>query len=321
MTAAQLFNALFNTGLTVFLLTLVTSLGMTFSVTQILQPLRKVWLLVGVVVLNAGLAPLVAIGICHLFPLNSQARAAIALVMIAAGGPACLKSCELSKRADLAMAVSFTIVLQLVNIVVVPLWAKGIITGATVNPWSIVVDLLLLILAPLVIGFVVRGRYPEHRDSWKAGLEKISNIALWIAIAIGVGVNWKSIVSVLGTWVILASVVLIVVYAALGWAVAFRTQQSAITVSNITAMRFTPIGLLVISTVLHNQGAYLTPALVAGFIDTVVPFVIAAEIGRYVSRGDRSHARAHAAPSPPVARTQPLLHPAVPRPDGSGRHG
>ena len=49
-------------------------------------------------------------------------------------------------------------------------------------------------------------------------------------------------------------------------------------------MRFTPIGLLVISTVLHNQGTYLTPALVAGFIDTVVPFAIAAEIGRFVSR-------------------------------------
>jgi hypothetical protein len=53
--------------------------------------------------------------------------------------------------------------------------------------------------------------------------------------------------------VILASVLIIVAYAVLGWAVAFRNQQSAITISNITAMRFTPIGLFVISTVLHNQ--------------------------------------------------------------------
>jgi BASS family bile acid:Na+ symporter len=282
---------------------------MTFSVRQILQPVRKVWLLAGTVALNAGLAPLVAIGICHLFPLGSQARAGVELVMIAAGGPACLKSCELAKRADLAMAVSFTIVLQLVNIVVVPLWAKSIITGATVDPWNIVGDLLLLILAPLVVGVVLRGRYPEHRDAWKTGLEKISNVALWIAIAVGVGVNWKSIVTVLGTWVIVASVLLIVVYAALGWAAAFRNQKSAITVSNITAMRFTPIGLLVISTVLHNQSAYLTPALVAGFIDTVVPFVIAAEIGRYVSRGEHKHARGHAAAPPTARSTQPATSP------------
>ena len=37
MSAAHLFNAIFNAGLTVFLLTLVTSLGMTFSVKQILS--------------------------------------------------------------------------------------------------------------------------------------------------------------------------------------------------------------------------------------------------------------------------------------------
>ena len=284
MSAAHLFNAIFNAGLTVFLLTLVASLGMTFSIKQILEPVRRVWLLAGVVVLNSGLAPLVAIGICHLFPLTAQARDGVEIVMIAAGGPACLKSCELAKRADLAMAVSFTIVLQLVNIAVVPLWAKGIVTGATVNPWSIVGDLLLLVLAPLVVGLVLRSRYPEHRDGWKAGLEKTSNIALYIAIAAGVAVNWKSIVSVLGSWVLLASVLIIVVYAILGWAIAFRNQRTAITSSNIAAMRFTPIGLLVISTVLHNQGTYLTPALVAGYIDTVVPFAIAAEIGRFVSR-------------------------------------
>ena len=79
-----------------------------------------------------------------------------------------------------------------------------------------------------------------------------------------------------------------------------------ITSSNIAAMRFTPIGLLVISTVLHNQGGYLTPALVAGFIDTVVPFVIAAEIGRFVSRSRAKPAPgARAAAGAPSAATTP----------------
>ena len=48
----------------------------------------------------------------------------------------------------------------------------------------------------------------------------------------------------------------------------------------ISAMRFTPIGLVVISTVLDNEGAYLTPALLFAFVDTIVPFAIAAEVGR-----------------------------------------
>ena len=293
MSAADLFNAIFNASLTVMLLTLVASLGMTFSVKQILQPLRRVWLLVGTLVVNSGLAPLVAIGVCHLFPLPSEAQVGVAIVTIAAAGPAGLKACELAKRADMAMAVSFTIVLQLVNIVVAPLWAKVIVTGAKVNPWSIVVDLLLLVLAPLVVGLVLRGRYPEHRDSWKAGLEKISNIALYIAIGVGLAANWKSVVSVVGSWVVLASVVIVVAYVVLGWAVAFRNQQAAVTISMMSAMRFTPIGLVVISTVLHNQGGYLAPALVFALIDTIIPFVTGAEIGRYLTR--RGHEPAHAA--------------------------
>jgi hypothetical protein len=44
-------------------------------------------------------------------------------------------------------------------------------------------------------------------------------------------------------------------------------------------MRFTPVGLLVIATVLHNQSAYLIPALIFCLIDTIIPFAIGVEIG------------------------------------------
>jgi predicted Na+-dependent transporter len=209
----------------------------------------------------------------------------VAIVAVGAAGPVGLKSCELAKRADLAMAVSFTIVLQLANIVAVPLWAKAIVTGATVNPWSILTDLLILVLAPLVVGLILRSRYPEHRDGWKAGLDKTSNIALYVLIAFGLAANWKAVVTSLGSWVLLAAVVIVLVYVVLGWAVAFRNQQAAITISMISAMRFTPIGLVVISTVLHNQGAYLTPALLFSLVATVIPLVTGAELGRYLTRG------------------------------------
>jgi len=307
MSAQHLFNAIFNASLVVMLLTLVASLGMTFSVKQILEPLRRVWLLLGAVVVNLGLAPLVAIGVCHLFPLTSQARVGVAVVAVGAAGPVGLKSCELAKRTDLAMAVSFTIVLQLLNIVAVPLWAKAIVTGAKVNPWSILTDLLILVLAPLVVGLILRSRYPGHRDGWKAGLDMTSNIALYVLIAFGLAANWKAVVTSLGSWVILASVVIIIVYIVLGWAVAFRNQQAAITISMITAMRFTPIGLVVISTVLHNQGAYLTPALLFALVGTFVPLAAGAEIGRFVSRArpkPASGARAAAGASPAAATPQ-----------------
>jgi hypothetical protein len=68
-------------------------------------------------------------------------------------------------------------------------------------------------------------------------------------------------------------------------------------------MRFTPIGLVVISTVLHNQSAYLTPALMFALVDTIIPFAVAAELGRYLTRAEGKPAPA-AAPSSATAKAR-----------------
>jgi bile acid:Na+ symporter, BASS family len=244
-------------------------------------------------------------------PLHTQTREGLVLATIAAAGPAGLKACELTKRADMAMAVAFTVVLQLFNIVFAPVWAKAIVTGATVNPWNIVADLALLVLLPLAVGLVLRSRYPKERDEWKASLEKTSNIALYVLIGFGLAANWKAVVSIVGSWVILASVLIIIIYIILGYAVAFRDRQAARTMSGISSMRFTPIGFIVISTVLHNQGTYLTPALMFAFVNTIIPFVTAAEVGRFLSRRTvkavpASSATSSATHRPAAAGPQPV---------------
>jgi predicted Na+-dependent transporter len=284
VTTQELFNALFNAGLVVMLITLISSLGMSFGLSQLIAPLRRIWILLGAIIVNIVLGPLIAIGVCHLLPMSDEARVGIAIVTIAAAGPAGLKACQLAKRTDMAMAVSFVTVLLLIDMVTAPLWAEAIISGATVEPASIFVDLLVLVLIPLIVGMVLRSRHPEHASGWKVGLEKASNIALYIAMAAGIAVNWENIVSSVGSWVTVASTVIILIYVVLGWAVGIGDRQTAITVSMVSSMRFTPIGLVVIATVLNGQGEYMTPALIFALVDTVIPFLLAAEIGRYLTR-------------------------------------
>lgn len=298
MTTQQLFNALFNASLVIMIITLVASLGFGLTPAQILAPMKRVRLLIGTVLVNTVLAPLIAIGVCHLFPLTDEARTGVAIVCIAAAGPAGMKAAELAKRNDMAMALSFTIVLQLLNIIAAPIWAEQIISGASVNVWSIVGDLLLLVLAPLVVSMALHARYPEH-DTWKTTLEKTSNIALVAALGVGIAVNWSLLTSSIGSWVIAASTVLALVYVAVGWAAGLGTRESEVTISMVSGMRFTPIGLIVISTVLHNEGAYLTPALIFALMDTVVPFLVAVELGRYAVRAQRHAAPAHASSAMP----------------------
>jgi BASS family bile acid:Na+ symporter len=281
VTAQHLFNAIFDASVAVMILALVTGLGLSLTLQQILAPLRRVWVLVATVIANSVLMPLVGIGVCHALPLSTESRVGVELAVMAAAGPVGMKAAQLTKRADMAMALSFTIALQVVNIVAAPLWAKQIVTGATVDPWTIVKDLLLLVLAPLVIGQVLRARHGEHAEGWQAGLEKVSNIALLVAIVVGLAVNWKLFTSAIGSWVIVASVVIVIVCMALGWlAGRVGDSQAAITISMVAGMRFTPVGLIVIATVLHNDGAYLIPALIFSLVCTVIPIVAGLEIGR-----------------------------------------
>ena len=281
MSAQHLFNAIFDASIAVMILALVTGLGLSLTLGQILAPLRRVWVLVATVIANSVLMPLVGIGVCHALPLSAESRVGVELAVMAAAGPVGMKAAELTKRADMAMALSFTIALQVVNIVAAPLWAKRIVTGATVDPWTIVKDLLLLVLAPLVVGQVLRARHGEHAEGWQAGLEKISNMALLVAIVVGLAVNWSLFTSAIGSWVIVASVVIVVVCMALGWlAGRVGDSHSAITISMVAGMRFTPVGLIVIATVLHNDGAYLIPALIFSLVCTVIPIVAGLEIGR-----------------------------------------
>ena len=68
MTADQLLTALFNAGIAISVGATVLSLGMTFTVGQLVAPLHRVVLVIGLVVLNAVVIPAAAWGIAELSP-------------------------------------------------------------------------------------------------------------------------------------------------------------------------------------------------------------------------------------------------------------
>ncbi len=283
MTAQKLFNVLFNAGLVVMIVSLIISLGMGFTIKQIVSPLRRVGVVIGIIVVNEAV-PGAAWLLGTAFVLSNQQRTALVLVTAAAAGPAGLKVCEFSKRADMALAVSMTVILQLLNIIAAPLWCKAAVNGATVSSGMIIKDLVGLVLIPVAIGLFVKARYSEHAERWAPALERTSNIALVIALASGIAVYWHDLWSLLGSRVIVASAAIAIVAAGLGYLGAFWQRDAAIASVGITSLRFTPIGLVVIMTQLHGNGAYLATALVFALVDTIVPFAIGLEIGRHATK-------------------------------------
>lgn len=280
MTADQLLTALFNAGIAISIVATVLSLGLMFTVGQLVQPLRRVGLVVVVVVANVVVMPALAWGIAAVLPIDAVYVDGLVLATLGAGTAAALKAAQLAKGADLALAVSLVVVLQLVNIVAVPVWAGQVVSGASLSAWSIVQDLLLLVLIPLAVGLVARVRYSEHAAEWQGGLVKVANLALVIALASGITVNWDVIVDLVGSWVLVASVVIIAVGLVLGALVGARDAETRTTTGLVTSMRFGSLGLIIIGTQLDGAADYLGPAIVFALLDFVLPVVVAIELGR-----------------------------------------
>jgi BASS family bile acid:Na+ symporter len=280
MTADQLLNALFNAGIAISVGATVLSLGMTYTIAQLLAPLGRVGLVILMIVLNAVAIPAIAWGVAEAFPIADAYVAGLVLATLGAGSAGGLKAAQLSKKADLPLAVSLVVVLQLLNIVAVPLWAGRVVSGASISALDILKSLLALVLIPLVVGLVVRARYAEHAQDWMAGLVKVANLALVIALAAGIAVNWETIVGMFGSWVLLASLVIIALCLVLGALVGGREAPTRTTTGLVSGLRFGSLGLIIIGTQLNGSPEYLGPAITFALLDFVLPLVLAIEVGR-----------------------------------------
>jgi predicted Na+-dependent transporter len=280
MSADQLLTHLFNAGVAVSIITTVLALGMSYRVADVLAPLRRVWLVVAMVVVNAVLVPAAAWGIAKALPIDAAAVTGMTLAAIGAASAAGLKATQLARGADLALAVSLVVVLQLVNLVAVPIWAGQVVSGASISASSILGNLLLLVLIPLAIGLVVRARYAEHAMAWQVELTKVSNLALAIALIAGISVNWQAIVSLLGSWVLLASALTAIVGVLLGGLVGFADSKTRTTTGLVSGLRFGSLGLIIIGTQLGGDADYLGPAIVFSLVDLILVLLLSVEIGR-----------------------------------------
>jgi BASS family bile acid:Na+ symporter len=280
VSADQLLTALFNAGIAISIGATVLSLGLTFTVGQLTAPLRHVGLVAAMVGLSAVVIPALAWGVATVLPINDAYVDGLVLATLGAGSAGGIKAAQLTKKASLPLAVSLVVVLQLVNIVSVPIWAGQVVSGASLSAWDILKSLLELVLIPLIVGLLARARYPEHAGEWTAGLTRIANLALVIALAAGIGVNWQTIVDLFGSWVLVASIVIIAIALALGILLGGSNAETRTTTGLVSTMRFGSLGLIIIGTQLNGDPSYLGPALVFTLLDFVLPLLLAIEIGR-----------------------------------------
>jgi len=196
-----------------FVISSMLAMGISQPLRDVIAPLRNPTVVLTALLVNFVLAPLLAIGLTRVIPLEPAHATGLLLLGGAAGAPFLPKLAELS-GGHLAHSVALMVLLMIGSIVFVPLAMPLIVTGLKADAWDIARPLLLLLLLPLAAGFAL---------SRSAGaplllklVRRISNLSFVLLVGLLVGLNLETMAGTLSTFAIPAAAIYVLGMAAIG---------------------------------------------------------------------------------------------------------
>ena len=203
----------------VFVVSSMLSIGLAARGAEIVAPLRRpVWVLRALIA-NFVLAPVVALSIAAVLPIDRGYALGLLLLGFAAGSPLLPKLAE-AGRTDVASATALMVLLMAGSIVVTPLALPLFVMGVQVNPWQIAAPLVVLMLIPLLLGMAGQRFAPQTGAKLLPAVTRTSNIGFVAVVLLICGTNLTALAGVLGSGAIGAAILFIVLVFAGAWALA-----------------------------------------------------------------------------------------------------
>ena len=209
MTITELFQAVAGVSGLLFVISSMLAMGLSLTVTQIIQPLKNARLVVLALLANFVLVPLLAYLITLVIPLEDDLATGLIVLAAAAGAPFLPKLVQVAKGST-AFGVGMMVLLMVVTIFYLPLVLPYLLPGVEVDPWAIAQSLIMSMLVPITIGLMIKAYAPETADRWHPVMNKISNLAILLLMVFGLGLNLSNILGLIGTGGILALVLFII---------------------------------------------------------------------------------------------------------------
>lgn len=154
-----------------FVITNSFTLGLRLQVGRILAHFLQRWqLAVRVLVVNFVILPALIIGFAAVAPMNTDIKIGYCIVALAAGAPFAPAITRLA-RGDVAMSTALVVAMVVVTVIVVPfvlpLTVSALVPGVKhVGIWDLAWPLLAFVIAPLLVGCLMRLRHEEVAASW-----------------------------------------------------------------------------------------------------------------------------------------------------------
>ena len=160
----------------IFVLSTLFSVGLLVSARQVLAALQQRRSLAVALCANFVVLPGAALALCWGLQLAPPMQAALLLVTTAPGSPVMLRLNEFA-RGDQAKAVGLLVLLTSLTMVYQPLVLPMLLPGLSVSPMPIARTLVLTVLLPLVLGMLLKARWPALAGRLRPALARLGNIS------------------------------------------------------------------------------------------------------------------------------------------------
>jgi BASS family bile acid:Na+ symporter len=205
---AKALSSVLDFAVLVFSVTSMMSVGFSYTLRQIVEPLRDVRGMLLAVAANFVLVPLLAYVVSRLLSLEPAVTVGLLLVATAAGAASFIKLTQIA-NGDLAFAAGLLVLLLLVTVVYMPIVVPIIAPAMTVSALAIALPLVLTMLLPLGIGLLVDACFEPLADRLLPIMNTVSSAALVVAVAAIVLTNFDSLLSMVDAGAILAALLLV----------------------------------------------------------------------------------------------------------------
>jgi len=279
---AELLLSLLDVAVLVFSVTSMLSVGFSYTLREIVDPLRDLRGVFLTLIANFILVPLLAYAVVRLLPLDQAAQIGLMLVATAAGAPFLIKLTQLA-NGDAAFGAGVLVLLLVGTIIYMPIVVPLVAPEATVSATSIAMPLILTMLLPLAAGLFIDAYFERLADTLQPISNMASSISLIVLVAVTFLANFQAILGVFGTGAIAAALLVVVGSFALGYLLGGADPREREVIALATAQR-NVAAATVVATQSFDDPDTLVMVVVTSIVSMAALFPAAWVLGRRQQR-------------------------------------
>lgn len=284
-------------GMFLFVVAGMAAMGLSLTVSRIVEPLRDVRAVTLLLAANFVAVPVVAIATSRLLPMEDAASTAVVLVGCCAGAPFLPKLTQLAKG-DVALSVGTMVLLMVTTVIYAPVVVPLVVEGATVDPLEIASSLVVLMLVPLGMGLLANARYPDFASSVVTQTGQASSVGLLLGIVAALLVSWQQVLSAVGSWVFVGVAAVVVTGLAFGYLAGLGGKPSHRPVLSLGTAQRNVAAAMVVAASLGGDVMVLT--MVGALVIPIALIVVAGELGKRLPNDEAPAASSAESPAGPV---------------------